>query len=85
MLRSLVRRGVVGSAKLREKRGRTLHTSMAAACNAKTGQISSEYPTVDHTFDAVVVGAGKIDVFEICNDSFWYFLHFLYLQAYVLI
>lgn len=30
----------------------------AAAGQAKTGKIASDYPVIDHTFDAVVVGAG---------------------------
>jgi succinate dehydrogenase (ubiquinone) flavoprotein subunit len=37
---------------------RTLHTSPAAAAAAKVDTSSKAYPIVDHTFDAVVVGAG---------------------------
>lgn len=33
----------------------------AAAGQAKTGKIASDYPVIDHTFDAVVVGAGETD------------------------
>ena len=40
---------------------RTLHQSSTAG-DAKTSKLSAEYPVVDHAFDAVVVGAGRLTV-----------------------
>lgn len=37
---------------------RSLHTSPSSAYAAKVDTSSKAYPIVDHTFDAVVVGAG---------------------------
>ncbi|XP_018917254.1 succinate dehydrogenase [ubiquinone] flavoprotein subunit, mitochondrial [Bemisia tabaci] len=37
---------------------RNLHITVSGSSDAKTSQVSRDYPVVDHNFDAVVVGAG---------------------------
>jgi succinate dehydrogenase (ubiquinone) flavoprotein subunit len=52
---------VVGKTAQKVASKRALHvgaTAAASAGQAKTGNISAQYPVVDHTFDAIVVGAG---------------------------
>lgn len=39
---------------------RKLHYSAGHSAQVSNDAISKEYPVVDHTFDAIVVGAGTI-------------------------
>ena len=58
---SLLQRSAITPWNLTSASGsRSLHFSIAGQKNesTKTGSISRDYPVIDHTYDAVVVGAG---------------------------